>query len=128
LRILLDTVSFLWIALLPQRLSKRACDLFADLENDVFLSAVSAYEICMKHRSGRLLLPDRPAAFIKEQRARRSIRALAVTESAMFRIEALPKIHGDPFDRLLVCQALEHGLTMLTPDENIARYPIRVVW
>jgi PIN domain nuclease of toxin-antitoxin system len=126
--ILLDTVSFLWFALATKRLSKRAVELFESLENNVFLSAISAYEIATKYRSGRLRLPDKPAAFIREQRRKRFIRPLFLTETAALRVDELPEIHRDPFDRLIVCQALEHGLTILTPDETIARYPVRVVW
>lgn len=127
-KLLLDTATFIWICLEPEKLSPRAIDLFQDPSNDVFLSAVSSYEIVVKSMSGKLDLGAPAAGFIRSQREQRRIRALAIDEEAALAVTRLPAIHRDPFDRLLIGQSIAHGLTLLTPDATIALYPIRTVW
>jgi PIN domain nuclease of toxin-antitoxin system len=127
-KLLLDTCTFLWIALGDKALSSEARKLFLDEDNDCFLSAVSAWEIGMKHSLGRLPLPTLPGRFVPEQRQAHGIDPLPVEEIAALQLPALPSIHRDPFDRMLVCQAVAHGLVLLTPDEQIARYPVRTIW
>lgn len=128
MRLLLDTAPFLWVALAPHRLSERAARLYQDPENDIFLSAVSAYEIVVRCRLGDLDLGSTPSEFVRAERALRGIRALAFDEEAGFALERLPPIHGDEFDRLLIAQSIAGEMTLLTPDATIARYPIRVEW
>lgn len=130
MNLLLDTVTFIRMVGGPKLLSPRAVALLQDPDNQVYLSAVTAWEMAVKTAAGRLSLPmSGPlSSFIREQRRERSMRSLPVTEAAALRAEALPKIHGDPFDRLLICQALEHALTIVTPDKQIARYPVSVAW
>jgi PIN domain nuclease of toxin-antitoxin system len=127
---LVDTATFMHMIASPKRLSRRAFDLLEDPDNALFLSAVSVWEICVKHAAGKLPLPTSgpPSTFIREQRRLRTIQSLSVTEAAALRVSSLPKIHGDPFDRLLICQAIEHALTIVTPDRGIARYPVEVIW
>lgn len=126
--VLLDTCSFLWLLLDAPRLSANAREIFADPDNRVFLSAVSAWEIAIKHAAGRLFLPRAPAKFIPARRLVYRIESLPLDEAAALHAARLPRLHGDPFDRMLVCQAIVHGLAILTPDESIAQYPVRVVW
>jgi PIN domain nuclease of toxin-antitoxin system len=121
--ILLDTCTFLWAALEPNNLSAEAARLFTDPSNAVFLSAISAYEIAVKHALGRLQLTDPPRQFVVQQRAALGVASLELQEVAVFHIEGLPSIHRDPFDRILICQALAHGLMILTPDSQIQQYP-----
>jgi PIN domain nuclease of toxin-antitoxin system len=127
-RLLLDTSTFLWIVLGAPELSDRASDAFADPGNEVYLSAVSAWEIAIKSSIGRLPLPDRPDRFIPVQRHAHGIVSLPLDEESAFQLPRLPPVHSDPFDRMLVCQAIVHGLVLVTPDEQIARYPVRVLW
>jgi PIN domain nuclease of toxin-antitoxin system len=127
-RILLDTCTFLWIIGDAPELSNRARELFIDPANDVFLSAVSAWEISVKHGLGRLPLPEPPEKFIPLQRERHGIEALPLEEEATLYLNRLPSSHRDPFDRMLICQAIVHGLVILTPDELITQYPVRSLW
>jgi len=127
-RILLDTCTFLWIIGDAPELSNRARELFIDPANDVFLSAVSAWEITVKHSLGRLPLPEPPERFIPLQRERHGIEALPLEEEATLYLNRLPSPHRDPFDRMLICQAIVHGMVILTPDELITQYPVRSLW
>lgn len=99
-----------------------------DPDNEVFLSAVSAWEIALKHALGRLPLPEPPERFIPEQRRRHGIEALPVDEEAALHVGRLPGLHRDPFDRMLVSQAIVHGLVILGPDPMVSQYPVRVAW
>ena len=128
MRILLDTCAFLWIIADAPELSKRARELFPDPANEVFLSAVSTWEIAIKHALGRLPLPVSPDAFIPAQRELHGIETLPLEEEATLHLTRLPGLHQDPFDRMLICQAIAHGLVILTPDNLISQYPVRSVW
>jgi PIN domain nuclease of toxin-antitoxin system len=125
---LLDTCTFLWILLDAEDLSARARAIVTDPANDLFFSAASAWEIVLKHALGRLPLPALPERYVPQQRERHGIESLPVSEEAALHISRLPRLHADPFDRILVSQAIVHGLVLLTPDPDIARYPARIEW
>ena len=128
MRILLDTCTFLWWMVDAPRLPSGVRLLLGDPGNDFYLSAVSAWEIGLKYASGRLALPLPPEEYVPSRRRTCRIEGLPLTEEAALYVPRLPKLHADPFDRMLICQAIIHGLPILTPDPQIARYPIRVVW
>ena len=81
----------------------------------------------VKHGLG-LPLPELPDQFISTQRELHGIAPLPLDEDATLYLSRLPSLHSDPFDRMLVCQALAQGLILLTPDEEISRYPVRTIW
>jgi PIN domain nuclease of toxin-antitoxin system len=87
-----------------------------------------AAEIGVKHELGKLALDRPPELYVPEERARHGVEALALDEDSTLRVHRLPAVHRDPFDRMLVCQALAGGLVIVTPDPRIARYPARVLW
>ena len=128
MKVLLDTCTFLWILTDPSKLSKAATDLFTAPENEVFTSSVSSWEIAVKNALGRLPLPKPPSTFIPAQREAHGIRPLSLDEESTLYLPRLPTPHKDPFDRMLVCQAIVHGLAILSPDEVIHQYPVRVIW
>lgn len=128
MNILLDTCTFLWLISDAEQLSETACKLFKDPDNEVYLSAVSTWEIVVKHMLGRLPLPHPPEQFIPEQRSSHGIDPLPLDEPTTFHLLRLPPLHRDPFDRMLICQAIERGLVILTPDPLITRYPVRTAW
>jgi PIN domain nuclease of toxin-antitoxin system len=127
-RLLLDTCTFLWVVGGTRDLSSRARELFSDPANEVFLSAASAWEIAVKHRLGKLPLPQAPEDFVPAQRSAHGIEPLPVDEDSALHVGKLPELHRDPFDRMLVAQALVGGLVLLTPDESIRQYPVRATW
>jgi PIN domain nuclease of toxin-antitoxin system len=127
-RVLLDTAAFLWLANADRRLSANARAICQDPDSELFLSAVSAWEVALKHSLNRLTLPSTPQQFVPEARERFSVTALAIDEDTALHVGRLPYLHRDPFDRLLVAQAIVHGLVLLTPDESLRRYPARTLW
>ncbi len=128
MNLLLDTVAFLWILEDAGRLGSDARAALRDTDHVVYLSAASVWEIAVKYRLGKLSLPQPPESLVPEQRTLRGIEALSISEAAALRLRQLPDIHKDPFDRILACQAIEHGMTIVTPDPLLRAYPIRTLW
>ncbi len=109
-------------------LSVRVRDEFQSPDNEVFLSSVSAWEISVKNKLGKLPLPDPVGQFISTQRTSHRIESLSLDERSVFILEKLPELHRDPFDRMLICQAISDGLTLVTPDPLVTQYPVSVLW
>ena len=128
MKLLLDTSTFLWIANDAPELSAHARELFVDAGNEVSLSSVSAWEMAVKYALGRLPLPEPPERFVRLQREQHGIEPLPLDEEAALHLTRLPLLHKDPFDRMLICQAIVHGLVILTPDQLIYQYPVRTIW
>jgi len=127
-RILLDTVTFLWAVTDDPDLSDDARGLFVDPGNEIYLSSVSTWEIAVKHSLGRLSLPEPPVRFVPAQRKQHDVDSLPLDEEATLHLRRLPLLHKDPFDRMLICQAIVHHFVILTPDELISQYPVRTIW
>lgn len=128
MNLLLDTATFLWWVAGDRTVSAEARAAIADPTRRVFLSSVSAWEITVKHGLGKLPLPESPLALIPKWRRDHEFEELALCEAAVLQLPRLPLLHRDPFDRMLVCQSIEHGLTIVTPDEAIRDYPVRTLW
>lgn len=111
-----------------KKLSEQAKDIFENPQNDLYLSSVSTWEIAVKHALGRLPLPESPVRYIPRLRQHHGIDALPLEEEATLYLNRLPHLHGDPFDRMLVCQAIVEGLVLLTPDTAIIQYPVKTFW
>jgi PIN domain nuclease of toxin-antitoxin system len=127
-RLLLDTATFLWVINDSPELSSQARESFVDSENEVYLSSVSAWEISIKYGLGRLPLPEPPDRFVPTQRKQHGIDSLQLDEEAALHLIRLPWLHKDPFDRMLVCQAIVHNLVILTADDLVTQYPVRTMW
>ena len=98
------------------------------MDNDLFLSALSAWEIAIKSRLGRLDLPEPPGRYVVSRREWLGVAQLAFDGTSASHDALLPSLHTDPFGRGLVSQAILHGLTIVTPDPEIPRYPAPVLW
>jgi len=127
-RLLLDTCTSLWIVGGTTDLSPHAREPFVDPDNEVYLSVVSAWEIALKHAAGRLPLPESPERFVPAERRGHGIDTLGLDEETALHLGRLPPLHRDPFDRMLVCQAIVHGLVIVGPGTLITQYPIRAAW
>ena len=128
LRLLLDTCVFIWLATGEAALTAASQSVITAPENDVYLSSVSAAEIAVKYHLGRLALDEPPNRLVPALRRRFGAAELPLTEAAALGVAQLPPLHRDPFDRLLIAQALTHGLVLVTPDEAIRRYPVPTLW
>jgi len=120
--LLLDTHVFLWYITADPKLPHPFREAIQDTAEEVFLSAASVWEAVIK-----LPLPGAPAEYLPRQRAAHGISPLPVDEGAMSHLAALAPLHRDPFDRLLVAQAIQHGLTIATVDPDIAAYPVTLL-
>ncbi len=127
MRVLLDTQTWLWMLAAPERLAPASRRLLTKSDNELLLSAASAWEIAIKHGLGKLRLPDTPERAIPELMTRTGVVPLPVLHRHALRVATLPRKHGDPFDRLLVAQAQIEDLAILTADRSFRLYDVRVI-
>lgn len=128
MKLLLDTCAFLWWSQGSVRIPRQVRKLVANPASDVYVSAATAWEITLKHGLGKLQLPAPPDVFIPTRREWYDFKSLPFDEASALQLRRLPPLHRDPFDRLLICQTIEHGMTLLTPDRLISEYPVRTSW
>lgn len=124
MRLLLDTHVFLWYISADPRLPIAFRDAIRDPGNDLYLSVASVWEAVIKHAVGKLALPEAPADYLPRQRQAHLISTLPVEEGALAHLAALPALHRDPFDRILIAQSLQHGLTIVTVDDAVRAYAV----
>jgi PIN domain nuclease of toxin-antitoxin system len=127
-KLLLDTHAFLWMILADPRMPDPLRDILRSEDHSVWLSVVSIWEIVIKQSQGRLILPGPGAGYAAGYRRRHLISSLALEEATARHLTQLPAVHRDPFDRMLICQAIEHDMTLVTTDERIRQYPIKTLW
>jgi PIN domain nuclease of toxin-antitoxin system len=127
MRILLDTHIFLWFISGDTHLSTKYRDAIRDPDNEVYLSAVSVWEAIVKYQLGKLSLPEPPETYLSKQRDRHQISSLALDESSVISLSKLPSLHRDPFDRMLICQALQNSLTIAPIDKAVCAYSVSVL-
>lgn len=122
MKYLLDTQLLLWAAAEPQRLSASARALFDDADNVLVFSAASIWEIAIKSSLGRADFSIDPRVF-RRALLDNGYHELPIDGAHAAAVIDLPPLHRDPFDRLLVAQSRMEGITLLTADEQVARYP-----
>ena len=127
MRLLLDTHVFLWYVAADRRLPNTFRAAIQDPANEVYLSVASVWESVIKHSLGKLSLPGPPARYLTQQREAHGILSLAVEEGTMTHLATLPMLHRDPFDRMLIAQALQHALTIATLDSEFAAYSVPIL-
>jgi PIN domain nuclease of toxin-antitoxin system len=128
MKLLLDTHTFIWWDSEPARLSPQALALCQDRQNVLLLSVVSIWEMQIKLHLGKLRLALPLKEIIETQQQTNNIEILPVTLAHVLALENLPVHHKDPFDRLLVAQAMVEGAVLVSGDPNIAKYAVQVVW
>ncbi len=124
MKLLLDTHIFLWYIAADLRLPLLFRDAIREPENEVFLSVASLWETIIKYNLGKLPLPQSPEIYIPTQRRKHQIKSLSLHENAVKELAKLPVLHRDPFDRILICQALANDLTIVTVDLQIQNYNV----
>lgn len=125
--LLLDTRIALWLASEPDRLSDSSRALVDDPRTDLLFSSASAWEIAIKYAAEKLALPAPPSEFLPELQRRLRLTAVPIDVGHAVRAAALPMLHRDPFDRMLVAQAQALGVPIMSVDGAIGRYEVEVV-
>jgi PIN domain nuclease of toxin-antitoxin system len=127
MKFLLDAHVWLWMALEPERIGRRARALISDRANLLFLSIASAWEIAIKGSLGKLELPMDAATYVRSRLARSPATVLNISLDHVFALGSLPQHHRDPIDRMLVAQALVEGMTLVTADPRLLAYPVAAI-
>lgn len=128
MRLLLDTHAFLWWIGADDRLSPRAAALIGDGANEVLVSAASAWEVVVKAALGRVEVPTPVDRFFTAQLGSNAFVPLPIQMRHALGLAALPNVHRDPFDRILVSQAIAEDLTLVSRDRVLHGYPVAVEW
>jgi PIN domain nuclease of toxin-antitoxin system len=128
MKLLLDTHTFIWWTTDAKRLSSAASTVLADPHNQVWLSVASAWEMQIKLHVGKLTLQLPLQTLIGGQEATNGVLVLPILLSHVIQLDELPLLHRDPFDRLLVAQAIAEGCTLISVDPLIAQYSAPVLW
>ena len=126
--LLLDTHTLIWLATDDARISERARTLVGDLKYDLYLSVASVWELAIKKSLGKIDLQMPLAAFVKSQAGALNLRRLDIHSEHALLLEGLPFHHRDPFDRMLVAQALHEGLSILGADSVFDSYSVKRLW
>jgi PIN domain nuclease of toxin-antitoxin system len=125
---LLDTHVFIWADSEPEALSTRARSIFGDPSSELWLSVASVWEMQIKRQLGRLKTDSSIAHMVEAQVRVNRLRLLDVRLPHVLRLDKLPPIHKDPFDRMLVAQAMAEELTFVSHDPVVRKYPVKVLW
>jgi PIN domain nuclease of toxin-antitoxin system len=128
MKVLLDTHCLLWWLSDPGRLNARVRTMLAENENELYLSAISALEIAIKWQLGKLTLPEPPEIFVSRVVREQSLIPLPVRQDHALAIASLPREHGDPFDRVLICQSRIEDFPIITADRAFRSYDVRLIW
>jgi PIN domain nuclease of toxin-antitoxin system len=128
MKALLDTNAFLWWLGKKDRLTAQAYEIIQDLENEIFLSVACVWEIMIKTRSGKLILPDSPELYIPSRIAHYGFQLLPIEMKHVLQLRVLAEHHRDPFDRILVAQSQVEQLPIITSDPIIPKYSVQVIW
>ncbi len=124
MKLLLDTHIFLWFISADSRLPILFRDAIRESNNTIFLSVASLWEIIIKYNLGKLPLPQSPEIYIPRQRQIHRIESLPISETSLKNLVSLPDLHRDPFDRVLISQALSGNLTIVTVDKVFKNYSV----
>jgi len=127
MRYLLDTHAFLWLATDEPQLTAAARAIFVDNDQECFLSAASVWEMAIKSSLGKLVLTTSVSHLVRGG-LERGLRLLDVTASHAYLIERLPFHHRDPFDRILVAQAIHEGMHLVSRDGQLDAYAVTRIW
>lgn len=129
--LLLDSCTLLWWLAGSEALPAAVREELADVSRPAYVSTVSLWEILVKHSRGKIRIDSGKASafdFLSRAVAAAGFEAIALTPADVRHVTVLPFIHRDPFDRMLICQAIERGLTLVTPDPVVRRYPVKTFW
>ncbi len=128
MKLLLDTHTFIWMDAAPEKLPRQVTELLQNPEHNLLLSVVSVWEIQIKTQLGKLDIHNDLVKLVQEQQERNRLIVLPVTLVHVLALGKLPLHHKDPFDRLLIAQAVSENAALLSHDSAFAAYPISLLW
>jgi PIN domain nuclease of toxin-antitoxin system len=128
MKALLDTHTFLWWNTNDPQLSPVVRAFIMDGRNEIFFSAISAWEIVIKVKRGRLELPEPVETYLLSRIRLHSFQLLPIQFSHTLQVSKLPELHRDPFDRILIAQAQVEEQALLSSDEQIKPYDVKRIW
>jgi PIN domain nuclease of toxin-antitoxin system len=128
MKYLLDTVVWLWSVGSSETIGDAGLEILASGDEEIYFSAASSWEIAIKTKLGKFRLPEEPVRYVPKRLTEQGIRSLAVTQTHSLKVYDLPFHHHDPFDRLIIAQAIFEGMTVLTSDRVFEKYAIDIVW
>jgi PIN domain nuclease of toxin-antitoxin system len=128
MKLLLDTHAFLWFISGDSRLSTHARELIEDASNERFLSVVSIWEMVIKSSIGKLVIPTPIEELVKEHVVGNDIQVLPIETPHFDALYSLPFHHKDPFDRMMIAQAICENMSILSTDGNFPHYPVQIDW
>lgn len=128
MKLLLDTHTFIWLLFEPEHLSSQVVQLCHDTENEVLVSTVSLWEMMIKQQTGKLTLKRSIEAIFESPDVLQEVVWLPIMPRHILKLEDLPLVHRDPFDRLLIAQALYENATLISKDEVFHQYAVQIIW
>jgi PIN domain nuclease of toxin-antitoxin system len=128
LKYLLDSMIWLWSIHAVEKINDACLAVLESGQQEIYFSAASAWELSIKAKLGKLHLPGPPAQCIPSFTAKQRLRALPITQLHAVKVYDLPLHHDDPFDRLIIAQAIVEEMTVLTADRIFGKYPVDVMW
>ena len=128
MNLLSDTHAFIWSFSNTKKLSSTVAKEFKNPTNQIFLSVVSVWEMQIKITRGKMIFDDTLENIISEQQEINGVQILPVELSHALYLENLPLHHKDPFDRLLISQAIVEKMTLVSADEKFAEYQVDLLW
>ena len=128
MKYLLDTMVWLWSVGPSKTIGTAGLEILASREEEIYLSAASAWEIAIKTRLGKFQLPEPPGRYVPKRLIDQDIRSLPINQDHSLKVYDLPLHHSDPFDRIIIAQAIVEKMVVLTSDRVFEKYAIDVVW
>ena len=128
MKVLVDTQIFLWALLHDHRLDTKTKHILRSQEYELVFSLVSLWEIAIKIKTGKLKAIGSSVAYIRDEMNAYGMELLPIRYDHVLQLESLPHHHGDPFDRLLIAQAISESLPILTADRHFRAYGVKVIW
>jgi PIN domain nuclease of toxin-antitoxin system len=128
MKYLLDTMVWLWSVGPTEKIGSAGLEILSAGKEEIYLSAVSSWEIAIKAKLGKFDLPEAPGPYVRTRLALQGIRSLSVTQDHTLGVYDLPLHHADPFDRLMIAQAILEKMVILTADRAFKKYPVELIW
>ena len=128
MKYLLDTAVWMWSVGAPEKLGREGNQILANSSAEIYLSAASSWEIAIKAKIGKYVLPEPPTTYVPKRLGEQGILTLQISQAHSLKIYELPLHHRDPFDRMIISQALVEEMTVLTSDRDFEKYAVPIVW